>query len=207
MAELPLTRHASGAPGADAGGGPAGAPATTFYYDLGSAECYLVAERIHHALPVIAEWQPVLAARLPAFHDGGLAREEVERRAAARALQPLRWPARRPPDTRAAMLAATYAKRIGRVVAFSLAAFRQAFAGGRDLSDPDTVLIAAAACEMHPAALAKATATRSVTAALDAAGEGAAAAGVHAVPALRVGTVVFHGDDGLEAAAAVLPAG
>ena len=48
------------------------------------------------------------------------------------------------------MLAATYAKHIGRAVAFSLAAFRQAFAGGRDLGDEGTVLIAAAACEMHP---------------------------------------------------------
>ena len=53
------------------------------------------------------------------------------------------------------MLAATYAKRIGRAVAFSLAAFRQAFAGGRDLGDEDTVLIAGAACEMHPTALLK----------------------------------------------------
>ncbi len=53
------------------------------------------------------------------------------------------------------MLAATYAKRIGRAVAFSLAAFRQAFAGGRDLADQDTILIAGAACEMHPTALLK----------------------------------------------------
>ncbi len=60
------------------------------------------------------------------------------------------------------MLAATYAKRIGRAVAFSLAAFRQAFAGGRDLGDTDTVLIAAAACEMHPAAVLKALELRSV---------------------------------------------
>ena len=54
------------------------------------------------------------------------------------------------------MLAATYAKQVGRTVAFSLAAFRQAFAGGRDLGDTDTVLIAAAACEMHPAAVLRA---------------------------------------------------
>ena len=53
------------------------------------------------------------------------------------------------------MLAATYAKWIGRGVAFSLAAFRQAFAAGRDLSERDNVLIAAAACEMHPTAVVK----------------------------------------------------
>ena len=54
------------------------------------------------------------------------------------------------------MRAATYAKQIGRTVAFSLAAFRQAYAGGRSLGDPDNVLIAAAACEMHPRAVLKA---------------------------------------------------
>ena len=48
------------------------------------------------------------------------------------------------------MRAATYAKQIGRTVAFALAAFRQAFAGGRALAEPDNVVIAAAACEMHP---------------------------------------------------------
>ena len=53
-------------------------------------------------------------------------------------------------DLRWALLAATYAKWIGRGVAFSLAALRQAFAAGRDLSVRDNVLIAAAACEMHP---------------------------------------------------------
>ena len=59
------------------------------------------------------------------------------------------------------MRAATYAKQIGRTVAFALAAFRQAFAGGRAL-DADNVLIAAAACEMHPAAVLKAIELRSV---------------------------------------------
>ena len=85
-----------------------------------------------------------------AIHRAG-----IERRAAAAGLQPLRWPATHPADTAWAMLAATYAAGIGRVVAFSLAAFRQAFAAGRDLGQRDSVLIAAAACELHPAALTK----------------------------------------------------
>ena len=51
------------------------------------------------------------------------------------------------------MHAATYARSIGRVVAFSLAAFRQAFAGGRALSSEDAVVIAGSGCEMHPKAL------------------------------------------------------
>ena len=47
----------------------------------------------------------------------------------------LRWPQPFPAEDQSwALLAATYAKWIGRGVAFSLAALRQAFAAGRDLS-------------------------------------------------------------------------
>ena len=60
------------------------------------------------------------------------------------------------------MRVATYAKSIGRTVPFVQAAFRQAFAGGHSLEDPDFVLIAAAACEMHPAAVLKGAELRSV---------------------------------------------
>ena len=101
------------------------------------------------------------------------------------------------------MLVATYAKQIGRAVAFSLAAFRQAFAGGRDLSDPDNVLIAAAACEMHPAAVIKGARLARSGAASTRRPPRRAAAGVLDVPAVRVGERVFHGDRELEAAAAL----
>ncbi len=87
---------------------------------------------------------------------------EIERRAAEEGLQPIRWPDPWPGNTLHAMRVATYAKSIGRTVSFTLAAFRQAFAGGRDLSDPDNVAIAAAACELHPNAIAKAAASSSV---------------------------------------------
>ncbi len=49
-------------------------------------------------------------------------------------LQPLRWPEPFPFDSALAMRVATYAKSIGRTVPFAQAAFRQAFAGGRDLA-------------------------------------------------------------------------
>ena len=154
---------------------------TVFYYDLGSPECYLMAERIAGGeLPGTPEWEPVHLQTMSAEPDRGL----IERLASEQGLQALRWPERWPPDTRRAMLAATYAKRIGRTVAFSLAAFRQAFAGARDLSDTDTLLIAGAACEMHSAALLKALETRSVADALEAANVRAAAAGVESLPAV-----------------------
>ena len=82
------------------------------------------------------------------------------------------------------MLVATYAKQIGRVVAYSIAAFRQAFAAGRDLGERDSVLIAAAAAEMHPAAVSRAPALNGTRARLDAATAAARAAGVRDVPAV-----------------------
>jgi 2-hydroxychromene-2-carboxylate isomerase len=183
------------------------------YYDLASPEAYVAAEGATDVLGVVPEWQPIQLARLPgageldAFRcaeERDIFRAELERRAAIHRLQPLRWPPDWPNDTALAMRVATYARSIGRVVAFSLAAFRQAFAAGRDLSDPDSVVIAAAACEMHPAAVLKAAETRGVADALARATAAAGAAGVRGVPAVRVGDRVFHGVAELEAAASAL---
>jgi 2-hydroxychromene-2-carboxylate isomerase len=172
-----------------------------FYYDLANPWCYLAAEQVMSALPVVPEWEPVLGAQ---FHPPLLDRAQVERAAAEIDLQPLRWPPSAAPDTRQAMLAATYAKRIGRAVAFSLAAFRQAFAGGRDLGDEQTVLIAAAAAEMHPTALLKGIALRSVTTALEQASARARAAGVLSLPAIQVGTAVLQGPGVIDEAVGAL---
>jgi 2-hydroxychromene-2-carboxylate isomerase len=91
-------------------------------------------------------------------------------------------------------------------VPFAQAAFRQAFAGGRSLQDPDSVLIAAAACEMHPAAVLRGAELRSIAAQLDALTAAAARAGVRDVPAIRVGERIFHGERAVEDAAAQLRA-
>jgi 2-hydroxychromene-2-carboxylate isomerase len=186
-----------------------------FYFDLRSPEAYLAAERALSVLPAPCEWQPILSAALPAAEsfeayrcerEFEVMRENVEGRAAALELQPLRWPAPFPYDSRFAMLTATYAKRIGKTVAFSLAAFRQAFAGGHALSDRDNVLIAAAACEIHPAAILKATQTRAISAELDRASAEALALGVSDVPAVRVGDRVMIGERSLEQAGELLAA-
>jgi 2-hydroxychromene-2-carboxylate isomerase len=173
-----------------------------FYYDLASPPCYVVAERIMAELPIVPEWEPVHGAAI------GLTDPEPDPRALAailerHGLQPLRLPTGPwPPRSETAMLAATYAKHIGRAVAFSLAAFRQAFAGGRDLGDEGTVLIAGAACEMHPAAVLKGIALRSIREALDGAGARALEAGVRCLPAIEIGGELFCGDDALELACA-----
>jgi 2-hydroxychromene-2-carboxylate isomerase len=161
-----------------------------FYYDLGSPRCYLLAERIMADLPVVPEWEPVLAADL-GIQEPEPDREALERLVDELRMQPLRWPRQWPPDARTAALAATYAKHIGRAVAFSLACFRQAFAGGRDLGDESTVLIAAAACEMHPSAVLKGIGLRSVTTGLEQAAARARAAGVTQLPAIGVGDRTF----------------
>ena len=130
---------------------------------------------------------------------------EVERRAAEHGLMPIRWPDPWPANSLYAMRAAAFAQQIGRTVAFSLAAFRQAFAGGRDLSEVDNVVIAAAACELHPKAPAQGD--------RDPVGEGPAEGGhrrgLRARRSRRArawpwATELFWGDDRLEEAAAAV---
>ena len=186
----------------------------SFYYDLGSPYAYLAAERVNSLFVETCgeppEWRPILLGGLfkrfgrDSWANGrgrkaGL--DEVERRASARGLPPLRWPDPFPGNTLLAMRAATYAKELGRAVSFSLAAFRQAFAAARDLSEPDNVLLAAAAAEIHPRAVLAAVERDAVKAALREATERAGDLGVRGVPSIVVGTEVFWGDDRLEQAA------
>jgi len=178
-----------------------------FYYDVASPDAYVAAERVVGVLGTVPEFVPVRIGSVGGFRcaeEEAIYRADVERRAAAYGLLPIRWPAEFPADTEWAMLVATYAKQTGRVVAYSMAAFRQAFAAGRDLAERDSVLLAAAAAEMHPAAVIKSAGLRGTRRRLEAANAEAAAAGVRDVPAVRVGDRVFHGDRELEAAAAAL---
>jgi 2-hydroxychromene-2-carboxylate isomerase len=150
-----------------------------------------------HALGEVPEWIPV-GVGSQAFRcaeEVESYKEDVQRRAAELGLMELRWPAAFPDqDLSWALLAATYSKWIGRGVAFSLAALRQAFAAGRDLSERDNVLIAAAACEMHPAAVIKGVELASTRRALDEANARARADGVDSVPAIWVDGRVLSGD-------------
>jgi 2-hydroxychromene-2-carboxylate isomerase len=178
-----------------------------FYFDLASPLAYLAAERVLHVLPVAVEWQPVLARELAGVDsldaarrrtEGEILREEVERRVRELGLQPLRWPDPFPFDSSLAMRVATYAKSIGRAVPFAQAAFRQAFAGGHSLEDPDVVLVAAAACEMHPAAVLRGAELRSVRRQLAAATSIADTARINEIPALVVHGELFLGERAVE---------
>jgi 2-hydroxychromene-2-carboxylate isomerase len=130
---------------------------------------------------------------------------EVERRAQAYGLPPIRWPEPWPGNYLFAMRVATFATEIGRGVSLPLAAFRQHFAAGRDLADPDNVLIAAASAELHPRALKAAVERDSIKTALRDATAAAGDAGVSGVPTVVVDGQVYWGDDRLEEAAAAAP--
>ena len=190
---------------------------SVFHYDFSSPFSYLAAERISGlfaeagAEPPI--WQPISFGHLigaigktpwsmgPGKEAG---KAEVERRAAERGLPALRWPRGWPRETYSLipLRAAIFAAQSGRIIAFTLAAFRQAFAAGRELSDLDNVLLAAAACELHPNAVVKGIETRAVKEQLKQATEEALGRGVTGVPTVAVGEQLYWGDDHLESAAA-----
>ena len=194
----------------------------TFFFDFSSPYAYLAAERVNAVFAAagaeIPEWQPIsfgfvlqASGRVPwslrAGREEGM--REVEERAAERGLPPVRWPAfwrdaesLRRGYSLVPIRAATFAKQSGRAVAFSLAAFRQAFAAGRDLGKLDTTLLAAAACELHPRAVTKGIETRAVREGLREATERAIAMGIEGVPTVAVGGELYWGDDRLEDAAA-----
>jgi 2-hydroxychromene-2-carboxylate isomerase len=189
----------------------------TFYYDFSSPYSYLAAERIS-ALFAEAEleqpeWQPISFGHvlqksgrrpwsMPPDGPDPDHLAEIARRATERGLPEVRYPQGWPVDnyslkpTRAAI----YAKESGRVVSFTLACFRQVFAAGRDMSEVDNVLLAAAACELHPNAVLKGIETKSVKERLrDATGE-AIERGLEGIPTVAVGDRLFWGDDRLEEA-------
>src|SRR5688572_19616410 len=191
-------------------------PRATFYYDFSSPYSYLAAERISglfsEAGPEQPEWQPIsfghvlkTTGRRPwSFEEDKSADfAEIQRRADERGLPEVVYPAGWPVENYSLnpIRAAVYAKESGRVVSFSLACFRQVFAAGRDMSDPDNVLLAAAACELHPNAVLKGIETKSVKETLKRATDEALELGVTGIPTVSVAGQLFWGDDHLEEAA------
>ena len=186
--------------------------APQFYFDVGSPYAYLAAERIDTVLGRPPEWRPVLlggifkaTGRSSWARAGDESRQagiaEIEARAAARHLPPLRWPDGWPSDYLFAMRVATWAGREAGAQAFGTAALRAAFQDGADLSRRETVLEVAAAAGLDAERAGAAAETPEIKAALRAATDEAVAAGVHGVPAVVVGGEVFWGDDQLEDAA------
>ena len=148
-------------------------PDYKLHYDIGSPYAWVVAERVATALPE-AEWIPVLQ---PDVDDGPLWDGDEDRVIEFAQKFGLIRPKFNEDrmnltiaDSRKMALAATYAKSIGRTVAFSLAAFRQCFGAARAVDEEETILLAAAACEMHPRAVLQALEMKSTADSLAAAG-------------------------------------
>jgi 2-hydroxychromene-2-carboxylate isomerase len=191
--------------------------AATFYYDFNSPYSYLAAERISGIFAEAEleqpEWQPISFGHLlqttgrrpwsiPPEGPDPEHLAEIQRRAAERGLPEVVYPEGWPVANYSLnpVRAAVYAKESGRVVSFSLACFRQVFAAARDMSDLDNVLVAAAACELHPNAVLKGIETKSIKDKLRAATDEALERGVEGIPTIAVGDRLFWGDDRLEEA-------
>ena len=187
----------------------------TFYYDFSSPYSYLAAERISGLFAEAdveqPEWQPIsfghvlkVTGRRPWSFEEDRSADwgEIQRRADERGLPKVLYPEGWPIESYSLnpIRAAIYAKESGRVVSFTLACFRQVFAAGRDMSDVENVLIAAAACELHPNAVLKGMETQSVKDKLREATEQALERGVEGIPTVAVGDELFWGDDRLEEA-------
>jgi 2-hydroxychromene-2-carboxylate isomerase len=187
--------------------------APRFFVDVGSPYAWLAAERVEPVLGSAVVWEPVLLGAIFASRGSGSwsltdAREagiaEVERRAAAYGLGPVRWPEPWPGNSLLAMRCAVAACERGAGRAFLLAALRLGFRDGRDLSDPAAVADAASTAGIEGDALLAAASSPEAKTALRERTEAAIALGVEGVPSVVVGDRAFWGDDRLEDAAAAL---
>jgi 2-hydroxychromene-2-carboxylate isomerase len=184
----------------------------SFYFDVGSPYAYLTAERLSTLLPEPVEWRPVLLGGLFRLtgrsswalgdyrrRQAGMA--DIERRARAYGLPPLRWPDPWPADYLVAMRAVTYAFSIGRGRELARRCFRDAFEHGIELGLRAHVLEAGRRERIE---LDGALEDPAIKAALRAATDAAHERGVFGVPTIAIGDELFWGDDRLEDAAAHL---
>ena len=184
-----------------------------FYYDFNSPYAWLAAERVNHVLPQPAGVAAHLVQPRPQARPAAalVAHRRARRghrgdRAAGEAsagCRTLRWPEGWPANTvpMAGLRAATFAADIGKSVSFSLAAFRQTFLAARPMNELDNVLLAGAACELHPNAIKAALERESIKQKLTENTNEAIERGVEGVPTVAVGDELFWGDDRLEDAA------
>jgi 2-hydroxychromene-2-carboxylate isomerase len=190
-----------------------------FFYDFSSPYAYLSAHRVDELLPAPPRWQPILFGALildigkePWSWREGPARDarmrECERRAAALGL-PLRWPRDWPRGTYSVLVlrAALVAEELGRLRDFSLAAYRHGLGLGRDLTDVEVVVEAAAEAGIEGEAVRAGVGRPEIKARLREATDAARERGVTGIPTVAVGEELFWGDDRLEAAARALLGG
>lgn len=174
------------------------------------------AHRVDEVLLARPRWQPILfgsliqaIGKVPWSMREGAARDaqmrECEERATALGL-PLRWPREWPLGTYSVLVlrAALVAEELGRLREFSLAAYRQGFGLGRDLTDLDVVLEAAQESDVEVAAVREGVERAEIKERLRRVTDEARELGVTGIPTVYTGTQLYWGDDRLADAAAAL---
>jgi 2-hydroxychromene-2-carboxylate isomerase len=190
-------------------------PDITFYFDLGSPFAYLAASRLQTLLPEPVTWQPVLLGglfkltgrsswALGDFRRRQAGMADIERRAHAYGLAPMRWPDPWPADYLVAMRATTYAFAVGSGREFAMQAYRDAFEGGAELSVAEHVFESAERAGLDAAAVRAGAQDPEIKRTLRDATDRAYDRGVFGVPTIAIGDELFWGDDRLEDAAAHL---
>lgn len=186
----------------------------TFYFDVGSPYAYLAIERLERLdLGEVALTPVSLGALFKLTGRSSWARgpdraqgmEEVQARARAYGLPPVRWPEGWPSNYLHANRACLVAQEQGALAGFARASLRAAFASGADLSDDGVVLEVARSVGLDAEAMRARMDSPEIKERLRSNTDEAHAAGVTGVPTLRVGERLFWGDDQLEAAAAAAP--
>ena len=176
-------------------------PRATLFFDLGTPHTYLAAERADRLFARL-EWLPAAADVLQSGELTEEGRLAVSRRATLLGL-PFVWPEESQRHARGAMRVASLAAERGRGAAFVLAASRLAFCGGFDIEDPEILAEAAAAAGIGLREALGAAGDVGRDGPIEETGRQLLAAGATRLPALRVGRMLFCGEDRLlEAAAA-----
>lgn len=179
-------------------GDPADAPAprrvrVTFAFDLSSPYTYFAAERVDRLFADVV-YRPVLEEVL---QRPPLDTRAAEERADALGL-PLVWPepgAWGPGRIRPAMRVAALAAEQGRGAPFVLAASRLAFCGGFELDHPEVLAEAAAAAGLGLDDCLRAAGDTGRDGRMEEGARKLMAQGAARLPALRVGRMLFDGEE------------
>ncbi len=171
----------------------------TFYFDLLSPYTYLAAERADRMFARL-EWRPASsdALQCPAL-IGDAERGAITRRAGLLGL-PIVWPIGAPTPVVGAMRVASLACERGLGAAFVLAASRLMYCGGFDIDEPEILAEAAGAAGIDLGEMLRAAGDAGRDGPIEDAGRMLLAAGADRLPALRVGRMLFCGEDRLSEA-------
>jgi 2-hydroxychromene-2-carboxylate isomerase len=181
------------------------------YIDVGSPYVYLALERLPRlglqdvALKVVSLGAIFKARRRSSWGMSSrreLGMAEVQARASAYGLPPVRWPQGWPSNYLHANRACLVAEEEGALGPFVQAAMRAAFVAGEDLGREEAFLAVAEQVGLDAAAMSERIVAAEIKNRLREQTEEALSAGVFGVPTLIAGGRVFWGDDQLELAVA-----